>query len=481
MNTFGPPRRGHGGGLSRLIVVLIVLVVIAWALAMLFPGGGGDPSSKAADATPDQIKQGEYLARVGDCAACHTAPGGQPFAGGLAIASPIGTIYSTNITPDPDTGIGKYTYGQFERAVRRGIDANDHTLYPAMPYPSYAKVNDQDIQALYAYFMHGVPPVKQTNKAEGIAWPLSARWPLTYWRWLFAPSVTPVETAATGDPTLARGQYLVEGLGHCGACHTPRAFTLQEKALGPNQGTVYLSGGESDHWIAPSLRGELASGLGNMGEEDIATLLKSGRSERSAVFGGMSDVVEHSTQYMSDPDLAATAHFLKSLPPARQEDALTYNDATHTALSSGNVGAPGAQLYVDNCATCHRTDGHGYGQVFPALAGNPVLNGDQAGSAIRLVLHGGTMPSGRDAPTQFSMPAFRERLNNQQIADILSFVRSSWGNRGGAVSAQDVARWRDLPPAGQPLMTGYDPRQHGPDTPGPNAEDQAAPAPVKKP
>ncbi|WP_019465084.1 c-type cytochrome [Dyella japonica] len=473
MNTFDTPRRRNGGGLGRLIVVLLVLVVIAWVVAMLFPGGGGDPTAKAPASTPDQIKQGEYLARVGDCAACHTAPGGQPFAGGLAIGSPIGTIYSTNITPDPESGIGKYSYGEFERAVRRGIDAEGHTLYPAMPYPSYAKVSDQDVQALYAYFMHGVQPVKQDNKAEGITWPLSMRWPLTYWRWLFAPSVTPIESAATGDATLARGQYLVEGLGHCGACHTPRSFTLQEKALGPNQGMAYLSGGESDHWVAPSLRGELASGLGSVGEEELATLLKSGRSDRSAVFGGMGDVVEHSTQYMSDPDLAAIAHFLKSLPPARQEQALSYNEATHAALTSGAASAPGAQLYVDNCATCHRTDGHGYAAVFPALAGNPVLNGDNAGSAIRLVLHGGTMPSGRDAPTQFSMPAFRERLNNQQIAEILSFVRSSWGNRGGAVTAQDVARLRDLPPAGQPLMTGYDPRQKGSDAPGPNAEDQA--------
>ncbi|QNK03187.1 c-type cytochrome [Dyella telluris] len=473
MNTFGKRRRRGGGGLFRLIVVLIVLVVIAWVAAMLFPGGGGDPAAKAAESTPDQLRQGEYLARVGDCAACHTAPGGQPFAGGLAIASPIGTIYSTNITPDPDTGIGKYTYGQFERAVRRGIDAQGHTLYPAMPYPSYAKVSDQDIQALYAYFLHSVQPVKQANKAEGIAWPLSMRWPLTYWRWLFAPSVKPVETAGAGNATLARGQYLVEGLGHCGACHTPRSFTLQEKALGPDQGTTYLSGGESDNWVAPSLRGELASGLGSVPENELATLLKNGRSDRSAVFGGMSDVVEHSTQYMNDADLAAIAHFLKSLPAARQEQALTYNGATRATLASGNAGAPGAQLYVDNCATCHRTDGHGYAQVFPALAGNPVLNSDNAGSAVRLVLHGGTMPSGRDAPTQFSMPAFRERLTDQQIADILTFVRSSWGNRGGAVTAQQVSRLRKLPPGGQPLMTGYDPRQRGSDDPGPLAEDQA--------
>jgi len=467
------PRR-RGGGLLRIIAVLIVLVIIAWVIAMLFPGGGGDATAKAQEVTPDQVKRGEYLARIGDCAACHTAPGGKAFAGGLPIASPIGTIYSTNITPDPDTGIGNYTYGQFERAVRRGIDAQGHTLYPAMPYPSFAKVSDQDVQALYAFFMHGVQPVKQEDRAAGIAWPLSMRWPLTYWRWLFAPKVGPIQSAATGDATAARGQYLVEGLGHCGACHTPRTFTLHEKALGPNDGHAYLSGGESDNWIAPSLRGELASGLGGVSDEELAGLLKNGRTDRSAVFGGMTDVVQHSTQYLNDEDLAAIAHFLKSLPPNRQEQALTYDEATHTALASGNASAKGAQLYIDNCATCHRTDGHGYGQVFPSLAGNPVLNGENAGSAIRLVLHGGTMPQGRDAPTQFSMPAFRERLNNQQIADILTFVRSSWGNRGAAVSAQDVAHYRDLSPGGQPLMTGYDPRQRGPDTPGPDADDQSA-------
>jgi mono/diheme cytochrome c family protein len=444
--------------LLRILVGLVVLVVLAWLLTLVYRGGGGDPSATAPAPSPDQIKQGEYLAQLGDCAACHTAPGGKPFSGGVAIASPVGVIYSTNITPDPDTGIGHYTYGEFERAVRRGINASGHTLYPAMPYPSYAKVSDQDIEALYAYFMHGVTPVKQENHAEGIVWPLSMRWPLTYWRWMFAPKVTPVQTAATGDAAMARGQYLVEGLGHCGACHTPRAFTLQEKALGPNDGTAYLSGGESDNWVAPSLRGELASGLGNTSEEELAALLRAGRTDRSAVFGGMTDVVEHSTQYISDEDLAAIAHFLKSLPPARQETALTYDAATHAELHSGDVAKTGAQLYVDNCATCHRMDGHGYRQVYPALAGNPVVNGDNPASVIRLVLHGGTMPAGRGAPTQFSMPAFRDRLSNQQVAELLTFVRSSWGNKGAAVSAQQVNQLRDLPPAGQPTMTSYDPR-----------------------
>jgi mono/diheme cytochrome c family protein len=455
MNAKAPRRRGR---LLRFLIGVIVLVVLAWLLTLVYRGGGGDPAATAPAPTPEQIKQGEYLAQLGDCAACHTAPGGKPFAGGLAIVSPIGVIFSTNITPDPKTGIGNFTYGQFERAVRRGIDDEGNTLYPAMPYPSYAKVSDQDIQALYAFFMHGVTPVQQENRADGIVWPLSMRWPLTYWRWLFAPKVTPVQTPATGDAAMARGQYLVEGLGHCGACHTPRAITLQEKAQGPNDGNAYLSGGESDNWVAPSLRGEMASGLGSVSEEELAALLRAGRTEHGAIFGGMSDVVEHSTQFMSDEDLAAVAHFLKSLPAAHEEAALTYDDRTHAALRSGDVSKTGAQLYIDNCATCHRTDGRGYNQVYPALAGNPVLNGNNPSSLIRLVLHGGTMPTGRGALTQFSMPAFRDRLSDQQVAELLTFVRSSWGNRGSAVDAQQVTRLRDLPPAGQPTMTSYDPR-----------------------
>jgi len=451
-------RRRRGGGFLRAVVLLVVLVALAWAATLVFRGGGGDASATVPAPNDALIRQGEYVARLGDCGACHTAPGGRPFAGGLPIASPIGTIYSTNITPDPTTGIGNYTYGQFERAVRRGINASGHTLYPAMPYPSYAKVSDGDIQALYAYFMHRVTPVEQVNQRVDIPWPLSMRWPLTYWRWMFAPKVSPVETAATGDAALARGQYLVEGLGHCGACHTPRAFTLQEKALSPADGKGYLGGGVNDNWVAPSLRGELASGLGSVSEEDIIALLKNGRSERSAVFGGMAEVIEHSTSQMNDEDLAAIAHFIKSLPPAREESAISYDPATHTALSGGKVSGVGAQLYVDNCATCHRTDGRGYGQVFPALAGNPVLNGTDSDSAIRLVLHGGTMPAGREAPAQFSMPAFRERLSDHEIAEVLTFARSSWGNRGSAVKAPQVTRLRNLPPSGDPLMTGYDPR-----------------------
>ena len=187
----------------------------------------GSASINAAEVDQNLIKQGEYLARAGDCVACHTAKDGKPFAGGLPMETPIGTIYSTNITPDK-TGLGDYSFEDFDKAVRHGVAKNGSTLYPAMPYPSYASVTEPDMQALYAYFMHGVAPVAQENKASDIPWPLSMRWPLMGWRWLFAPAVADYQAAPGADAVVSRGAYLVEGLGHCGACHTPRALTMQE-------------------------------------------------------------------------------------------------------------------------------------------------------------------------------------------------------------------------------------------------------------
>lgn len=452
-------RRSRPGKRVVLVIVPIVLALLAWLGSRWIPAGG-DPQATAPDeATPALIAQGAYVAQVGDCVACHTAPGGQPFAGGLAIASPVGTLYSTNITPDRGTGIGAYSYGEFERAVRRGIARGGDTLYPAMPYPSYAKISDADLAALYAYFMHGVKPVAQANHAEGIRWPLSMRWPLAYWRGLFAPRV-PDSVPVPGNDALARGAYLVEGPGHCGACHTPRAATLQEKALSDGDGSLYLSGGLNDNWVAPNLRSDAASGLGSVEEGDLVALLKTGRSDRSAIFGSMTDVVAHSTQHMTDADLQAVARYLKSLTPHRQETAVQYDAAAHEALFAGRVGATGAQLYVDHCAACHRTDGKGYAQAFPALAGNPVANGDDPTSLIHLVLAGGTMPGTQSAPTQFGMPPFGQRLSDQEIADVLSFVRASWGNRGAAVNAAQVRDLRAVVPVARAGMTDYDPRNH---------------------
>ncbi|MGR3965617.1 c-type cytochrome [Pseudomonas sp. 910_23] len=400
-------------------------------------------SCSVSAAESDLIKQGEYLARAGDCVACHTAKGGKPFAGGLPMETPIGVIYSTNITPDK-TGLGDYSFEDFDKAVRHGVAKNGSTLYPAMPYPSYARVSDSDMQALYAYFMKGVGPVAQENKDSDIPWPLSMRWPLAAWRWMFAPAVETQPSPAAADPVISRGAYLVEGLGHCGACHTPRALTMQEKALSATDGNDFLSGSAPlEGWIAKSLRGDHKDGLGSWSEEQLVQFLKTGRSDRSAVFGGMSDVVVHSMQYMSEDDLTAIARYLKSLPAVDPKDQPhQYDKQVAEALWKGDDSKPGASVYIDNCAACHRTDGHGYTRVFPALAGNPVVQTADATSLINIVLNGGTLPATHTAPSTFTMPAFAWRLSDQEVADVVSFIRGSWGNQGAPVNASDVAGLR---------------------------------------
>ena len=400
-------------------------------------------SCSVSAAETDLVKQGEYLARAGDCVACHTAKGGKPFAGGLPMETPIGTLYSTNITPDK-TGLGDYSFEDFDQAVRHGVAKNGSTLYPAMPYPSYARVSESDMQALYAYFMKGVEPVAQVNKDSDIPWPLSMRWPLAGWRWMFAPKVEDYKAQAGADPVISRGAYLVEGLGHCGACHTPRALTMQEKSLSASDGSAFLSGSAPlEGWIAKSLRGDHKDGLGSWSEEQLVQFLKTGRSDRSAVFGGMSDVVVHSMQYMSEEDLTAIARYLKTLPAVDPKDQPhQYDKQVADALWKGDDSKPGASVYIDNCAACHRTDGHGYTRVFPALAGNPVLQTADETSLINIVLNGGTLPATHTAPSTFTMPAFAWRLSDQEVADVVSFVRGSWGNKGAPVKASDVANVR---------------------------------------
>ncbi|SDV50386.1 cytochrome c [Chitinasiproducens palmae] len=392
------------------------------------------------------VARGAYLARAGDCVACHTAKGGQPFAGGLAIASPLGTIYSTNITPDRDTGIGTWQYDDFARLMRHGRTKDGYTVYPAMPYPSYSRLSDEDMKALYAYFMHGVPAVHQANRKNGIPWPLSMRWPLSLWARLFAPKPAPFQPRPGTDAEVARGAYLVQGLGHCGSCHTPRSVTLNEKALTDADGTVFLSGGGAiDGWIAPSLRNEHGGGLADWSKTDIVEFLKTGRTAHAASFGAMNDVIVDSTQYMSDADLNSIAAYLKSLPPRDGKTTPYRYDATIAKeLYAGQVRDAGARIYVDRCAACHRSNGLGYGRAFPSLAGNPVLQTDDPTSAIHIILSGGSQPATFGAPSSLSMPSLAHLLNDQQIAEVVTFIQTSWGNQGGKASAEQVAKLRKL-------------------------------------
>jgi mono/diheme cytochrome c family protein len=434
---------------KRILLLLIGIAIVAIGALWLYAAAPTEAHKLAAGADVDVqqlVEQGRYIAIAGDCVACHTAPGGQPFAGGLPLASPIGAIYSSNITPDANTGIGKYSLDDFDRAVRYGIKPDGETLYPAMPYPSYARMSDQDLRALYAYFMHGVQPAVSGNRGTDIQWPLSIRWPLGIWRKRFAPasSVTPINPDKYKDAAVARGAYLVQGLGHCGTCHTPRAFTLQEVALDETQPT-YLSGGSViDGWFAVNLRGNDGAGLGRWSAQDIVDVLKSGRNMHAAVAGApMGDVVLHSMQDLSEADLLAIAAYLKSLPAAPMDAAhFTPSPDTAKALAAGQESGRGAQLYLDNCAACHRSSGEGSARVFPAIAGNASVLAANPSSLIRLVLGGSAMPSTRAAPSNLGMPGFAWRLSDEEVAQLLTFIRQSWGNSGPGVSAAEVGAIR---------------------------------------
>jgi mono/diheme cytochrome c family protein len=391
---------------------------------------------------PALVQQGQYLAAAGDCAACHTTIGGKPFAGGLGIASPIGKIYSSNITPDKTDGIGDWTYDDFAKLMRRGITKQGYTVYPAMPFPSYARVSDADMHALYAYFMLGVAPVAQANEKPDIPWPLSMRWPLHVWRWFFAPSPGPFQPEPGQDAATARGAYLVQTLGHCGSCHTPRDFTLQEASLNDVNHPSYLSGGGViDGWVPVNLRGDATTGLGSWSEADIVSFLKTGSNAKTAAFGGMSQVVNESTQYLTDEDLHAIAKYLKTLPAASNA-AFTYDNSETTALNSGDASRPGAQVYLANCDVCHAANGQGYAHAFPALAGNPVVQGQNPSSLINIVLGGARRPVTAGAPSALVMPTLAWKLNDRQVADVLTFIRSSWGNTAPAVTPDQVASLR---------------------------------------
>ncbi|MFT8490924.1 MAG: cytochrome c [Gluconobacter oxydans] len=424
-----------------------------WPLVIAcFLGLGLTAEATAQDSDKAIVEKGRYLAAASDCAACHSVHGKAEYSGGVSFSLPMGKIYSTNITPDPDHGIGRYTEAQFGQALRQGIRRDGATLYPAMPFPSYARLTDSDIHALFVYFREGVKAVPVSAPRNEIPWPLSIRWPLTFWRWAFAPTPHKAITSTAGeftDPLLARGAYLVEGPAHCGACHSPRAITMQEKALTAHDGSLYLAGGAPvDGWTPPSLRQENRTGLGRWSEEDIVSFFRTGRSNTGSVFGSMTSAVLHGTQKLTDNDLHAIAHYLKNLPPAdRTQTPWTYDPTITDQLHKADLSSRGARIYVDRCAACHRTDGKGYPAVFPALAGNPVMMQSDAISLVHIVQKGASLPAMTAAPSSITMPAFSHKLTDQQIADVVTFIRHAWGNNASPVSAENVRQFsKTMPP-----------------------------------
>ncbi|WP_144640254.1 cytochrome c [Bordetella genomosp. 13] len=441
MKKRGFPRKRH----VVLLAALAAAAGVAWFVTRT-PASAFDGDAAAQTPSDAMVRQGEYVARLSDCVACHSVPGGAPFAGGLEMATPLGSIYATNITPDKDTGIGSYSLADFDRAVRHGVARDGHRLYPAMPYPSYVKLSDDDVRALYAYFMHDVRPARQQNKPSEIEWPLNQRWPLALWNAVFTGSGSYAPVAAeSGDPLWLRGAYLVQGAGHCGSCHTPRGAAFDEKAY-DERDPRYLSGALLDGWYAPSLRNDHNTGLGRWSEAEVYQFLKTGRNAHAVVFGSMTDAFNNSTQFMKDEDLKAVARYLKSLPgdPARDGKPWQYVAATQAAPGSAEfLKIPGAQTYMARCSACHGVDGRGQGQWIPPLAGSASSLVKESASHINVTLNGSGRIVADGVPDAYRMPPFRNQLSDKEIADVLSFVRTSWGNTGGAVSQADVKALRD--------------------------------------
>ncbi|WP_026685543.1 c-type cytochrome [Azovibrio restrictus] len=390
----------------------------------------------AADAS--LVERGRYLAQLGDCVACHTSGNEAPMAGGRALETPFGKLYSTNITPDKETGIGNYSFAQFDRAMRQGVAADGHNLYPAMPYPSYAKMTREDMQALYAYLMEGLAPVRMQNKPDEMSWPFSMRWGLAIWNWLFLDD-TPFQPDGSKDETWNRGAYLVQGLGHCGACHTPRGIAFQEKAMSEagGSGDYFLAGETVEHWRALSLRNLWTV-------EDTALFLKTGQNRFAAASGNMTEVIMHSTQHFKDADLLAVATYLKSLPPGPHDKPMPAGvpqPVQQARVPDNLFNSRGGLGYIQFCGDCHRADGGGVDKVFPTLAGNPTVRSQDPATLVHILLTGGETAATAAHPRVFVMPAFA-RLGDQELAEILSFVRASWGDGAPPVDAATVARMR---------------------------------------
>ncbi|WP_299815612.1 cytochrome c [Tardiphaga sp.] len=370
--------------------------------------------------------------------------GGAPYAGGLEMTSPFGTIVSSNITPDRQFGIGAYSYADFARALREGIAPGNKRLYPAMPYVSFSKVPDGDMRALYAYMMNGVQPVAKPAPPTHVPFPFNQRWALAFWDLVFAPSGQ-FQPRFDHDAQWNRGAYLVQSLGHCGSCHTPRGAGYQERGY-DDSSSNYLAGGVNDNWYAPNLRGDTGSGLGRGSQDELAAFLKTGHGAGIAVFGSMVETVEGSLQYLSNDDLHAIARYLKTLPATGAADGQykpsPQSGTVEKTRAPDKPSATGAAVYASFCAQCHQANGTGIPQTFPKLAGNQAVISEDTTSLIRLLVEGGNSPATANGPPRQAMPAFSGILTDGQIAEVLTFIRGSWGNDARPVTTSNVASLR---------------------------------------
>ncbi len=426
---------------SRSIsIVLLFLIVVATGLSV---GSGTEepPASAPASAPSDAdrqavVERGAYLARAANCVSCHTAAGGQPFAGGRAFQTTysfLGSLYSSNISSDRATGIGAWAEQDFIQAMRFGLAPGQRHLFPAFPYTAFTRLSTPDLEALFAY-LQTLPAVRSTPPSNSF-W-FRQRWAMTLWNWLFFKPGE-LKTAPDQSPEWNRGAYLVEALGHCGACHRPRNLLMAERPSAPLSGGVLVDEvepGKLRRWSAPDLTNS-KRGAGTWSADDLHKYLKTGHSRRAGVFGPMNEVFANSLRYLSDEDLSAMVTYLKGAAPAAGDEAYVL---TTEERSTGQA------LYDKHCEECHLSTGRGAVRKGPAVTGSAVVQARHPSSLINIILYGAS-PSPDVAPTYDAyddMPAFDAKLTNHEVAILATFLRNSWDNRGAAVSDNAAARQR---------------------------------------
>jgi mono/diheme cytochrome c family protein len=387
----------------------------------------GTTASFAGDSDPQeftQIERGRYLAVLSDCASCHTVPGSnQPFAGGRAIETPFGNIVAPNITPDPETGIGSWSDEQFDAAVREGVARNGSHLYPAMPYNAYTKMSRDDVLAIRAY-LNTLVPVRNAVEANTLPFPFDIRAAMRVWNALYF-NEGDYQPNPNQSAEWNRGAFLVDGPGHCGACHTPKT------ALGGDKTSQYLEGAYLQGWSAPDITNDSRLGLGAWSKEDLVAYLKSGHNRVTAATGPMGEVVTLSAAFMTDPDLNAIATYLKSLPgKTAAPAALAANDPAMTA---------GAAIYRDQCSACHGLDGKGIAELFPSVADSSMVKSGDPTTSIRIVLRGARSVGTTAQPTAPGMPAYGKQLDDDEVAAVLTYMRNTWGGAAAAVTSGQVS------------------------------------------
>jgi len=423
----------------------VIRLYLPLALSLILYSAGQSALAQAPE-NQDLLSKGKYLATAADCGACHTSPhSGAPMAGGYAIQSPMGSIYASNITPSRSDGIGDYSEEDFARAVRQGINKQGQHLYPAMPYTSYAKISDDDIHALYAYFMHGVQPVDIATPQTDLPFPFNIRATMGLWNLLFASNqrFTP---SADKSLQVNRGDYLVNALAHCDTCHTPR------NALMGEQSDKALSGGSLGSWYAPNITPDPHAGIGDWSDVEITQYLKTGHvSGKAHAAGPMAEAIEHSLQYLSDEDIQAIVAYLRQVPAISNGTAIArdrYGKPSDTEQSlRGQIAQidPGWKVFSGSCANCHQPNGQG-NRHYPSLFHNSATGADRPDNLVSTILYGVQRKVGDEA---IAMPAFgpnadfTTRLSDQQIADVSNYVLKNYGNPQVSVTAAQVKTLRE--------------------------------------